>query len=182
MPAHDLDTIRLGDRQVLTLLECPGHAPHQICISESRNRWIFVGDAVGHIVEGTDVMVPITPPPSCDLELDVQTLDRIKQLNASRIYFSHFGTSDLVQEKLGAAARKLREHNAVIDRAYAENKLGLAAERIVSLVCAELAFVEREMRSIYDYWAAVDIPVSAAEHVRYYSRLTPSTNPCRSIN
>jgi glyoxylase-like metal-dependent hydrolase (beta-lactamase superfamily II) len=170
IPAHDLDTIWLDDKQVLTLLECPGHAPHQICISESRNGGIFVGDAVGHCVEGTDVMVPITPPPSFDLELYVNTLNRIKKLNASRIYFSHFGPSDLVQEKLDAAVHKLQKRNAVIDKAFSENKLDLAAERIVSQVCAELTFVKREMRSVYDYWAAVDIPMSAAEHVKYFRK------------
>jgi glyoxylase-like metal-dependent hydrolase (beta-lactamase superfamily II) len=59
--AFDGDTLDLGQGQILTILDAPGHAPHEICILESRNRGIFVGDAVGHHLRGTEIMVPVTP-------------------------------------------------------------------------------------------------------------------------
>jgi glyoxylase-like metal-dependent hydrolase (beta-lactamase superfamily II) len=167
---YDGDTIELSSKQVLMIMETPGHAPHELCIYENRNGGVFVGDAVGHHVAGTDIMVPITPPPSFDLELYIETLKRLMKLNATRIYFAHFGVSTRVQEKLELAVNKLKARNDIIDRAMQENDLDNAAARVVAHVCAELKSVKREMRSVYDYWVGVDVPMSASEHVRYYTR------------
>jgi glyoxylase-like metal-dependent hydrolase (beta-lactamase superfamily II) len=170
IPVHDGDILNLSDNQVLKLLECPGHAPHELCIFESRNQGIFAGDAVGHYIEGTDIMVPITPPPSFDLELYVKTLQRLEVLNAQKIYFAHFGGSDQVKALLEAAIRKLRERDALIAGLAAENKLEIAAEKLIKHICGELEFIKKEMRPLYDYWAGVDIPMSANEHVRYFRK------------
>jgi glyoxylase-like metal-dependent hydrolase (beta-lactamase superfamily II) len=168
--AHEGDTLRLGTGQVLTLLETPGHAPHHICIQESRHRGVFVGDAIGHFVEGTDVMIPVTPPPSFDMELYIQSLQRLIQLNPALIYFAHFGVSDRVPEVLQRAIEKLRDRDAIVAQAAAENRLDSAVESLVSHICSELEFLRRERRPLFDFWAAVDIPMSAAEHVRYYRK------------
>jgi glyoxylase-like metal-dependent hydrolase (beta-lactamase superfamily II) len=169
-PVHNGDIIKLSDKQVLTLFETPGHAPHEICILESRNRGIFVGDAVGHFIEGSDILIPITPPPSFDMELYLQSLEKLMQLKAERIFFAHAGFSDQVQEKLETAARKLRERDNIIARAASENKLDSAVEKLVEHICNELDWLKENRRSIFDCWAAGDIPMSAAEHVRYYRK------------
>lgn len=168
MPIYDGDTIKLSDEQILTFLETPGHAPHELCIFESRNRGIFVGDGVGHHIEGTDIMVPITPPPKFDQELYIQSLYRMMNLNAARIYFAHSGSSDQVRRRLEDAVRELKDREAIIEKAAAENKLDEAAERIIEHICAELEFLKKDKGTILDYWASVDIPMSAHEHVRYY--------------
>lgn len=166
--ANDGDSLDLGGGQILTLLSCPGHAPHELCILESRNRGIFVGDAVGHYLDGTDVMVPVTPPPSFDLDLYISTLDRLLRLSISRIYFAHSGISEQVQEKLELAKRKLFERDRIIAKAATENNLEHASEMVVKHVTGELGWVRENKRQIYDYWTGVDIPMSAVEHVRYY--------------
>jgi len=170
IPAHDGDIIKLSNLQSLTLLETPGHAPHELCIFESRNRGLFVGDAVGHFIEGTDIMVPVTPPPSFDLELFLKTLTRLKQIKASRIYFPHAGVSTEVIEKLELSAKKLLERDCVIAKAAAENKIDLAQSILTEHICAELGVIKRTMRPVFDSWAAGDIPMSAFEHVRYYCK------------
>jgi glyoxylase-like metal-dependent hydrolase (beta-lactamase superfamily II) len=169
-PAIDGETLKLSDRQQLTFLDCPGHAPHEICIFESRNQGVFVGDAVGHIIEGTDVMIPVTPPPSFDLELYLQSLHRLMGLNASRIYFPHSGTSTQVQEKLKAAEEELLAWDEIIARAAAENKIGSAAARVVKHALDRLEVIRTDMKDVYDYWANNDVRMSADEHVRYYKR------------
>jgi glyoxylase-like metal-dependent hydrolase (beta-lactamase superfamily II) len=171
VPARDGDVIKLSDEQSLTLLDTPGHAPHEICILESRNLGLFVGDAVGHFLEGTDIMIPVTPPPSFDLELFVKSLERLKHLNASRIYFPHAGVSLRVSEKLELSARKLRERDEVIARAAAEDKLDLAQNLLIEHICGELADLKKNLRPVYDSWEAGDIPMSAFEHVRYYRKV-----------
>jgi glyoxylase-like metal-dependent hydrolase (beta-lactamase superfamily II) len=168
VPVHDGDKLELGAGQVLTLLETPGHAPHSVCIRESRNRGLFVGDSVGHIVEGTDVMVPITPPPGFDQQLYIATLERVRQLDASMIYFPHSGVSTRVPEKLDTAMRKLRERQAVIEKAFASGQGEGAAAGLADHICAELGYVKDHLPAVYGYWQQVDIPMSAGEHVRYY--------------
>jgi glyoxylase-like metal-dependent hydrolase (beta-lactamase superfamily II) len=170
IPAFDGDTIDLGQGQVLTILDAPGHAPHEICILESRNNGVFVGDAVGHHIQGTDIMVPVTPPPGFDLELYLLTLERLKKLQASRIYFAHTDTSEQVKKWLDSAARELKARDRIIAQAAAQNELESAAERVMAHASNGLDWVKREMRPVYDYWTVVDIPMSAAEHVRYYRK------------
>jgi glyoxylase-like metal-dependent hydrolase (beta-lactamase superfamily II) len=167
---RDGDSLKLSDNQSLTFIEAPGHAPHEICIYESRNRGLFVGDAVGHHIEGTDVMVPITPPPGFDLELYINSLKRLIELKPSMIYFAHSGVSHESQKKLESAIRKLLDRDRLITQAVAEHDLEHAVERVVNHVCAELEYVKENMRAIFAYWASVDIPMSVTEHLRYYRR------------
>jgi glyoxylase-like metal-dependent hydrolase (beta-lactamase superfamily II) len=168
--ANDGDILELGDGQVLTLLACPGHAPHELCIIDSRSRGVFVGDAVGHYLDGTDVMVPVTPPPSFDLDLYIATLNRLMSLPVDKIFFAHSGTSDQVQEKLELAKRKLLDREKIISEAAAVKNLEGCAEQVVKYVSSELGWVREYKRQVYDYWTGVDIPMSAAEHVRYYKK------------
>jgi glyoxylase-like metal-dependent hydrolase (beta-lactamase superfamily II) len=169
LPIRDSEVLDLSDGQELTFLECPGHAPHEIGIWEKRNRALFVGDAVGHIVEETDVMVPITPPPAFDMELYLQTLERLKELNASRIYFPHFGTSGQVEQKIKSAANELNSRNAIITDAFAKGNIKEAAQMVIEHVQAGLSVIKEKMPELFQYWLSVDVPMSANEHVRYFT-------------
>ncbi len=170
IPAREGKTVRLSDRQVLTILETPGHAPHELCIRESRNNGVFVGDAVGHCIEGMDVMFPVTPPPSFDQELYLRSLDWLMTLSLSRIYFAHSGVSDEVEKRLQEARQKLLDREEIIARAAAENRLDEAAGRLVEHICSEMGTLKEKMRAVYDDWAEHDVPMSAGEHVRYWKR------------
>jgi glyoxylase-like metal-dependent hydrolase (beta-lactamase superfamily II) len=154
----------------LTLLDCPGHAPHELCIMESRNRGIFVGDAVGHYLDGADVMVPVTPPPGFDMDLYMATLNRLMGLRLDKIYFAHSGTSNQVREKLELAIQKLLDRDNIIAKAVSENNLESATDMVIEHVSEELGWVREHMSLVYNYWIGVDIPMSAAEHVRYYKK------------
>jgi glyoxylase-like metal-dependent hydrolase (beta-lactamase superfamily II) len=170
IPAHEGDSLVLGKRQVLTLLETPGHAPHELCIRDSRNNGVFVGDAVGHYIEDLDVMVPVTPPPSFDLELYMQTLARLKQMAPSAIYFAHSDVGRDSRYLLELAADKLKERDRLIARADSEQRLDEAADLLVKYICSELGLLRQKMKALYDDWAENDIPMSALEHVRYYRK------------
>jgi glyoxylase-like metal-dependent hydrolase (beta-lactamase superfamily II) len=167
---HEGDRIYLSDAQNLQIMECPGHAPHEICVLESRNRGIFVGDAVGHIVEGTDVILPVTPPPSFDLDLYLKSLQRLKKLQSSIIYFAHAGASRQTREKLEAAERELLIRDKIISQAFSQNRPDIAAQKVIEHVREILEVIKKDMRAAYDYWLDVDVAMSAAEHVRYFQK------------
>ena len=168
--SHEGDKVVLSDRQLLTLLEAPGHAPHELCIHESRNNGLFAGDAIAHHVAGTDISVPVTPPPTFDLDLYIRTLNRLLKLNAGRLYFAHFGVSDKVEEKINLAISELKTRDAIIDKAAKENDIDKATEMVIDHARSVLEPIRKEMISLYRYWVEVDIPMSAREHVRYYRK------------
>jgi len=55
-----------------------------------------------------EILLPVTPPPGFDSELCINTLERLMKLNASVIYFAHFGVTNKVQENLRLAVDKLK--------------------------------------------------------------------------
>jgi glyoxylase-like metal-dependent hydrolase (beta-lactamase superfamily II) len=167
-PVSDGDTIRLSEKQLLTVFEMPGHAPHELCIQESRNNGIFVGDAVAHHVAGTDISAPITPPPSFDLELYINSLQRLLKMNAARLYFAHAGVTDKAEEKIILAINELKTRNEIIAKAARENNIDEAADLVVDHVREVLKPIEKEMRPLFEYWIDFDIRMSAREHVRYF--------------
>ena len=164
---HDGDTIKLGDKQVLKFIDTPGHAPHELCIYESRNGGLFTGDAVGMYVAEGEVLRPLSPPPDFDLELYINTLERLMRLNATTIYFSHFGISNKVQESLQLAIDKLRIWDDIVEKAARENALGSAAERMIAQACVELEPI-RGKKSLYEYLTRQAMPLSAAGFMKNY--------------
>lgn len=169
-PVHDGNTITLSDRQLLTFLEAPGHAPHELCIHESRNNGVFVGDAVAHHVDGTDISVPITPPPSFDFDLYIDSLNKLMGQNASKLYFAHFGVSDKAKEKIKLAITELKIREEIIAKAARLNSIDRAVEMVANHVCTVLQPIKKEMKAFYDYLVTVEVPMSAKEHVRSYRK------------
>jgi len=164
---HEGDTIKLSQKQVLSFIDAPGHAPHQLCIYESRNGGIFTGDALGQHMPGSEILLPFHPPPNFDLELCINTLSRLMKLTPTRIYFSHFGVSDRVQENLQLAIDKLQAWDDIVAKAIREGTFDTVAERLIAQACAELEPV-REMKSLYEYLTESHIPLCAAGHIKYY--------------
>ncbi len=167
-PAYDGDKITLSEKQVLTLIETPGHAPHELSIYESRNGGVFVGDAVAHHVAGTDISVPITPPPSFDFEQYICSLNKLMKLSAQRLYFAHFGVSDKVEEKINLAINELKIRDEIIANATRANKTDVAAEMVIAHILDVLNPISTTMKELFNYWMNFDVPMSARAHVKYH--------------
>ncbi len=128
------DVISLGERD-LRIVDAPGHAPHHICIHDSRTNGLFSGDALGILDQGGERPFPVVVPPSYDLEAHIDTLRRIRELTPSVLFFSHFGPHhrvkrlvDMVEQDIEAYGRIVLE--AVKDKAsLAEIERGLEAHR-----------------------------------------------------
>ena len=159
---HDDDIIKLGEKQVLRFIDAPGHAPHELCISESRNGGLFTGDAAGLFIDGISL-----PAPNANPELCITTLRRLVNLNATIIYFSHFGTSDKVQEFLQLAIDQLQVWDDIVINAFKENMFDSAAEKLIAQACAKLEPIKGK-ESLYEYLTEAHIPLCATGHVEYY--------------
>jgi len=161
------EVIDLSAQQALRIIDAPGHASHELCIYERRNNGLFSGDAIGISVLENEVVLPVTPEPSFDLERYLDTLERLMALRASRIYFAHFGASSKVQESLELAKEKLQAWDRIIARAEEEGGLERAAEEFRAQLLRELEPV-RKRKSLYKYLTDGIIAMNVAGFIKYY--------------
>jgi glyoxylase-like metal-dependent hydrolase (beta-lactamase superfamily II) len=166
-PVREGDSIEMGDKQVLRFIEAPGHASHELCIHESRNNGLFSGDAIGVSVADNEVLIPVTPPPSFDLEVYLQTLRRLKTLKASAIYYAHFGVSNKVAEDLKLAMDKLKSWADIVVKALDEDGFDSAAKKLRAQLYLELEPV-RKAGSLYKYLTSGIVALNVAGYIKYY--------------
>jgi glyoxylase-like metal-dependent hydrolase (beta-lactamase superfamily II) len=84
------DVIAMGERS-LEVLYTPGHASHHVALVDSETGAVFAGDAIGVHLPDVKVLRPATPPPDIDVELMVQSIERIRERTRSMLLLSHFG-------------------------------------------------------------------------------------------
>ena len=148
----DGDTIQLSEAQTLEVIDAPGHAPHEICLRERRGGGVFTGDALGVYLGdgGNQVLLQIHPPPSFDLEACLKTVERIKQISPTKLYFAHFGATNQAGEVLDRAIDKLRSYLELAESAVAGNNLDKLKKVLMSQITAELEPL-RSMPPLYRF-------------------------------
>jgi len=167
MPVSGDDVIELGELQALRFIDAPGHASHELCIYESRHRGLFSGDAVAISVAENKILLPVTPPPSFNLEAYLDTLARLMALKASALYFAHFGVVNKVQENLQLAMDKLQFWDKIVLKAIQEDGFDRAAEKFRAQLYLELEPV-RQTASLYKYLTEGLVPLNVAGYIKYY--------------
>lgn len=123
------DQVDLGDGRFLEIFHNPGHASHHIALVDSSTGDLYTGDAAGVFVPQTAEVRPATPPPDFDLDLALDSMDKMAARRPTRLLFSHFGPVTDVSEVMAASAaelhywvetvRKARQVNPDIDHAVA---------------------------------------------------------------
>jgi hypothetical protein len=116
-------------------------------------------------IEG--VVLPLQAPPSFDLRLCLNTISKLMKLKASKLYFSHFGASDRVQENLQISMDKLQIWGDMVAEAMKANAIDAVTERIKARLCAELE-PARNMKALYEYLTNTWGASSVAAHVQYH--------------
>jgi glyoxylase-like metal-dependent hydrolase (beta-lactamase superfamily II) len=135
----DGDRIPLGARS-LEVLYTPGHASHHVALIDSAGGALFTGDALGIHLPDARVLRPATPPPDIDVEVGVQSIERIRRRAETVLLFSHFGPVSEVDELCTVAADRLRKWGRIVREALEETD---DIDRIAELL-------ERHTRSEFD--------------------------------
>jgi glyoxylase-like metal-dependent hydrolase (beta-lactamase superfamily II) len=99
----------LGDGRRLDAVYAPGHAKHQMAIFDRRRGDVFAGDAVGVRLPEIGVTRPATPPPEFDLELSIETVEKIRSLRPARVFPTHFGPVPEVNPALDEAILRFNQ-------------------------------------------------------------------------
>jgi glyoxylase-like metal-dependent hydrolase (beta-lactamase superfamily II) len=103
---EDGAAIRVGGR-TLRALDTPGHAMHHLAFHEPDLGAVFTGDVAAVRLGGTAYVRPPTPPPELDLGLWMQSVARLRALDARLLLLTHFGAFDDVDRHLDMLLARL---------------------------------------------------------------------------
>ncbi len=103
----DTGEVDLGGGRRLTSTWSPGHASHHVGLLDSLTGDLYVGDAAGIYVPEADLVRPATPPPDFDLPVALNSIELFRQLEPTRLLFSHFGPVSDVGTTLDRSAEEL---------------------------------------------------------------------------
>lgn len=122
MVLGDTGSIDLGDGRSLSAFHNPGHASHHIGLVDTLTGDLYTGDAAGVYVPETAEVRPSTPPPDFDLELTLNSLRRMREANATRLLFSHYGPVTDVASTLDESEAQLHYWVETVERARGETE------------------------------------------------------------
>jgi len=115
-PAESL-RLDLGRDVVLEAIATPGHSPDHLSYRERRSSGLFIGDAAGLDMPQYNLFFPCTPPPTYDLAAQRNTIAMLREQDISRLFVTHWGPHDDVEDKLRRAHEKLEDLVAVVTAA-----------------------------------------------------------------
>ena len=167
---HDREKVHIGEREIV-VHETPGHANHHHAYQVGNE--LIAGD-VGGIQIGKGPMMPPCPPPEINIEAWQQSLLKLKALNLQRIYLTHFGGFDRVNERLEALEEKLLQWAQWVKQAM------LAGQTYEQMVPEFKAYVEGDLRAagmgdkeVLEYELADPSWMSVQGLMRYWSKHHP---------
>jgi glyoxylase-like metal-dependent hydrolase (beta-lactamase superfamily II) len=132
----DGERIELGDA-TLTALHTPGHASDHLCYELEQERALFTGDVVAGF--GTVVIAP----PDGNMRDYLRTLERLKSLDARRIYPAHGPVVDDPHAKLTEYINHRRDRERQVTAALSSGLTTLPA--IVERIYADVPKVLHPM-------------------------------------
>jgi glyoxylase-like metal-dependent hydrolase (beta-lactamase superfamily II) len=163
------DRVPLGNR-TLGVVYTPGHASHHVSLHDEQTGAVFVGDALGVHLPDVGVLRPATPPPDLDVELAVESIERIGR-RANLLLLSHFGPVAEVDHLCGLAARRIRSWADVVREGLRTDD---DLERIASLLERQGAAEYREDSGdeidMDRYDVLSSIRVNAVGLIRYWKK------------
>jgi len=107
---EDGEVIRLGKRE-LKIIYTPGHAPHHMCIYDMKSQGLFSGDALGALTMGNH---PIVIVPGFDLDLALESIDKLNALNPKHIYSSHGTANREIPEFIQSVRTTTKDYGDII--------------------------------------------------------------------
>jgi glyoxylase-like metal-dependent hydrolase (beta-lactamase superfamily II) len=105
----DGEIVDLGDGRVLEAIYTPGHAKHHMALYERQRNDLFVGDAIGVYLPDADAIRPATPPPEFEMEVALDSIERLRAVEASRVFPTHFDVVPDPHAAFDEGAERIRQ-------------------------------------------------------------------------
>ncbi len=109
------EALELAGRH-LEVAYTPGHAVHHVSYLDTSTGTAYVGDTAGIRIANDPFVLPVTPPPDIDLEIWEASLQKIEAWRPERLFVTHFGQADGVEEHLDRFRAHLREWATAVRR------------------------------------------------------------------
>ncbi|WP_194774767.1 MBL fold metallo-hydrolase [Pararhodonellum marinum] len=107
---EDGEIVNVGNHAFQAIFT-PGHAAHHI--AWKYKSILFTGDVAG-VKIGKGPVVPPCPPPDIHVENWVESIEKIRKINPQRLYLTHFGIVDDVENHLSELEQMLMDWAAWI--------------------------------------------------------------------
>ncbi len=117
---EDNAILDVGGRK-LRSCHTPGHASHHIAWLDDLAGWAFTGDAAGMSIEGAGYIIPVAPPPDIDLILWETSLERLEKEEPEKLFLTHFGVIENVQEHLSGVRSRLHTWADTVQRSLEDD-------------------------------------------------------------
>jgi glyoxylase-like metal-dependent hydrolase (beta-lactamase superfamily II) len=127
---QDGERLPVGSRE-LVIIYTPGHAAHHIAIFDTKTGGLFCGEALGLIYSFGYPPLPAVAPPSFDMELYLNDMEKLKALKPRLLFYSH-GTVAREPERLISTA--MENTKLVGDFILRDLKAGEREEAVISHV------------------------------------------------
>ncbi len=116
------ETIDLGER-TLAIIHTPGHARHHICLYDANGGELFCGESLGFLLEGEEIaLLPIASPPIFELDQQLDTIDRLRGLRPTTLFFSHNGVRHDAGRCIELAEENVRAWGDLVLRALQDGE------------------------------------------------------------
>lgn len=120
---EDGEVIVLGERE-LRVIYAPGHAPHQMCIYDTKSQGVFSGEALGTPQIASNIVSPVA---GFDLDAALDTIDKLSKLDPKIVFCSHGGVSREPVKLIQSVRANTKAYGAIILEAM---KAGEGKEQI----------------------------------------------------
>ncbi len=125
-PAENLH-LDLGQGVILEAVPTPGHSPDHIAFWDRKSGGMFIGDGTSVSMSRLKLTFPVAPPPGYNRDEHLATVARLRQLDISRFYITHFGVYEDVTGLLDLTEAKIAELYALVCAALDNEQIDVPA-------------------------------------------------------
>ena len=143
---EDGEIININGRE-LQIIYAPGHAPHHMVVFDQSLKGLFCGEAQGFPSSSNTILPqPAVAPPSFDQDLYLETIERLRQLGARMLFYSHGGVESEADVLISMAAENTRTFGDIIPKGLKEGQtLEAISRRIGDHITSQYGLKVNEM-------------------------------------
>ncbi|KAL0225193.1 hypothetical protein RCL1_003105 [Eukaryota sp. TZLM3-RCL] len=117
IPAHDGMELKVGEYS-LNCIFTHGHSWTHLCFYENTTKVLFAGDLLGSLftVNNKNLLVLISSPNQFNPPSWLQSLDKVKELEISKVMLTHFGEVEDVEWIISETSELVNVHKNIAEK------------------------------------------------------------------
>jgi glyoxylase-like metal-dependent hydrolase (beta-lactamase superfamily II) len=112
---QDGQSIFLGSSE-LRAVHTPGHDPYHLAFYDTKSKGLFCGDVMGGYFAEIDLVIPPLIP-GTDFFLTLKSLEKLREINSSKLFFSHGCTIGDVEKHIQSTENNIKNGQNIVYKA-----------------------------------------------------------------